>query len=300
MILPRKKKKSCNRSHSLAPSANKKSHSIKSGVLLLMGLARVSVVLNIADKNKGNQMKNTNREVVVSKEEKKVALVDNTPKNLIRLAIEKGASLTEVEKLLTIQERYEANEALKSFNEAMSAFKANAPKIVKDKKVGYEAKGQLVGYKHASLFQVVEKTATEMSKHGLSVSWRVAQNGTISVTTRVVHVKGHFEETTLSAPADTTGSKNSIQAIGSTISYLQRYGLLCIAGLATVDMDDDGVSAVTEYINDKELSQITDMVDEYKVDEAKFLSYMKIESLSKMPKAKFNQAISALQQKAKK
>lgn len=236
------------------------------------------------------------KEVVVK--EKKALKITGGPADLIKLAIEKGANLQEVKALLEIKREYEADEARKSFNEAMSAFKANAPKIVKDKAVSF-GQGK-AAYKHASLYQVAEKIATEMSKHGLSASWRVAQNGSVSVTTRVVHIKGHFEETTLSAPADTSGSKNAIQAIGSTISYLQRYGLLCIAGLASADMDDDGNSVGMVYIDDKELSQITDMIDEYKVDEAKFLSYMTIESLGKMPKAKFNQAVSALQQKVKK
>lgn len=222
----------------------------------------------------------------------------NTPQDMIRLAIASGTDLDKLEKLLVLQERWEANEARKAFNEAMSTFKANAPKIIKDKKVGYEAKGRLVGYKHASLFQVTQKIAAEMSRQGLSASWRVTQNGTVSVTTRVSHVKGHYEETTLTAPADLSGSKNAIQAIGSTISYLERYGLLAICGLASADMDDDG-NSVVEYITDKELSQITDMVDEYKINEAKFLSYMKIESLAKMPKADYQKAITALQQKAK-
>ena len=47
------------------------------------------------------------------------------------------------------------------------------------------------------------------------------------------------ESTTLSGPPDTTGSKNDLQSIGSTISYLQRYTLLALTGLATFDMDDD-------------------------------------------------------------
>ena len=51
---------------------------------------------------------------------------------------------------------------------------------------------------------------------------------------------GHSEETTLKAPPDTSGSKNSIQAIGSTVTYLERYTLLAATGMAAAGMDNDG------------------------------------------------------------
>jgi hypothetical protein len=42
----------------------------------------------------------------------------------------------------------------------------------------------------------------------------------------------------MSAPPDNSGSKNPIQAIGSTQSYLQRYTALALLGIATKDMPD--------------------------------------------------------------
>ena len=165
----------------------------------------------------------------------------NSPAEMIRLAVSGGVDLEKLAKLLDLQERWEANEAKKAYHCAMSEFKANPIEILKDKKVGYESKtGGRVGYSHASLANVVRKVTKELSKYGLSASWRTAQNGQISVTCKITHVMGHSEETTLSAPSDTSGSKNVIQAIGSTISYLERYTLLAALGLATADQDDDG------------------------------------------------------------
>jgi hypothetical protein len=52
---------------------------------------------------------------------------------------------------------------------------------------------------------------------------------------------GHSEEgAVLEGAPDTSGSKNSIQAVGSTVSYLERYTLLAATGLAAKDQDDDG------------------------------------------------------------
>ena len=216
------------------------------------------------------------------------------PQDVISEAIAKGANLKEIAELMTLQERWEKNEALKAYNAAMSDFKKNPPEINKDKTVGFEAKqGGKVGYKHASLYNVTEKINVELSKHGLSASWTTKQNGAISVTCRITHVKGHSEETTLTAPADTTGAKNAIQAIGSTITYLQRYTLLALTGLATFD-DDDGQVAATEYIDDKQKSTIVDMLSAKNVKIEYFCSKFNIETLEKLPKEKYQQAITAL------
>jgi hypothetical protein len=56
-------------------------------------------------------------------------------------------------------------------------------------------------------------------------------------------VLGHKIETSIEAGSDTSGSKNAIQAIGSTISYLKRYTLENVLGLSA-DEDNDGASHV--------------------------------------------------------
>ena len=45
------------------------------------------------------------------------------------------------------------------------------------------------------------------------------------MTCVVSHRLGHSEENTLTAGRDESGNKNNIQAVGSTITYLQRYTL---------------------------------------------------------------------------
>ncbi len=142
-----------------------------------------------------------------------------------------------LEALLKVQLQWEANEAKKAYVVAMAAFKENPPEILKDKTVSY---GQ-TNYKHATLYNVTTKINTELSKHGLTASWATSQNnGNVKVTCKITHIMGHSEECYLSAPPDATGSKNAIQAIGSTTEYLRRYTILALTGLATCGTDDDG------------------------------------------------------------
>jgi len=225
-----------------------------------------------------------------------LAKAGNTPADMIRMAVSGGADLEKLEKLLALQERWEANEAKKAYHVAMAAFKANAPKIDKDRQVAYGN----TKYNHASLGNVTEKISAELSKHGLSASWTTKQNGNIMVTCRITHIKGHSEETTLAAAADNSGSKNSIQAIGSTITYLERYTLLGLTGLATYDQDDDGIAAGSQYINTEEGNEILDRITELNANLGKFLAYMKVESLEKMLKSDYPKAIAALEAAKKK
>lgn len=148
--------------------------------------------------------------------------------------------VSKLKELLDLQERWEAGQAKKAYVQAMSDFKASPPEILKDKTVEYGT----TKYKHASLHNVTTKINTELSKHNLHAAWVTSQdNGSVKVTCKITHAMGHSEETCLSAPPDDTGSKNVIQAIGSTVKYLQRYTLLALTGLATHEQEDDGKAA---------------------------------------------------------
>ena len=148
-----------------------------------------------------------------------------------------NVDIDKLAKLLDIQERWEANEAKKAYVEAMAAFKADPPKIVKDKHVKYNQ----TEYHHASLENVTATIGEALSNHGLNASWVTEQGEkTVTVTCRITHILGHSEQTSLSSGPDSSGSKNPIQALGSAVTYLQRYTLLSLVGLATEGQDDDG------------------------------------------------------------
>ena len=170
------------------------------------------------------------------------ALQPITPMTLLQSAQSTGASVEQLQQLMELQIRWEANEARKAYNEAMAQFKSENLIIYKRCEVGYRNKdGSFTGYKHANLGDIVSIVSPALSKYGLSHSWETSQDGTtVQVTCKIAHRLGHAEGITLSAAPDQSGKKNSIQAVGSTVTYLQRYTLISILGLAVHDMDDDG------------------------------------------------------------
>jgi hypothetical protein len=177
--------------------------------------------------------------------ENSIQRVDSSPMAMASEFLKKDSNVDvdKLAKLLDVQERWEANEAKKAYVEAMAAFKSDPPKIAKDQHVKYNA----VEYDHASLQNVTSTINEALSRHGLTASWVTNQDkDKITVSCQITHIMGHSESTSLSASPDSSGSKNPIQAIGSTVTYLQRYTLLSLTGLATEEQDDDGRASVPE------------------------------------------------------
>ena len=228
-----------------------------------------------------------------------VEIGDHSPAHIMSIALANGQDLDKLEKLLELQIRYEENEAKKAYHKAMAAFKANPPDIEKDKFVSFATSKGQTSYKHATLANVTSKINKALSQFGLSASWKTRQeNGSVHVTCTITHEMGHSESTTLESPPDQSGGKNSIQAIGSTLSYLERYSLLALTGLATSDMDDDGeATEVVEYVTGEDLAHLKKLHKEVVTKPAIFLKAAKIESLDKIPVDRFNAILNLLNER---
>lgn len=159
------------------------------------------------------------------------------PANLLSLAIEKGMTVDGLEKLMAMQERFEAKESRKRFYEALAEFQSKCPVLKKSKTVSFNQ----TKYKYAPLSEVVTQIKDILSEVGLSFRWEIKdENLNLNVTCIITHKDGHFESTSMSASADDSGAKNKIQARGSAISYLQRYTLIGSLGISSADEDTDG------------------------------------------------------------
>lgn len=172
-----------------------------------------------------------------------------TPAALLAMAVQQGADIERLEKLMALQERWEANEARKAYNAAFSAFKDEAVRIIKNKQV---TDGPLKNKKYAELFAVVNAVTPALSKHGLSASWKLTKDEKdwIEVTCTLTHAGGHCEAVSMGGPPDAGGAKNAIQARASTVSYLERYTLKAITGLSEQEDDNDGGNVSDDWILD--------------------------------------------------
>jgi hypothetical protein len=173
------------------------------------------------------------------------AITPTTPMALLQLAIEREGSIDVIERLAKLQQDFLDREAKIAFAHAIEEFKANLPIIVKDKKVFYKGKEGKpdTQYYHVELDKACDLLVPALLKVGLTHRWASSTlpGGGIVVTCYLKHRLG-YEEAGSSLPgnADLSGGKNSIQAIGSTLTYLERYTLLSTCGIAPKGIDDDG------------------------------------------------------------
>ncbi len=232
-----------------------------------------------------------------------IAVVDDppTPSQLLQLAVEGGADPEQVKQLMDLQERWEANQARKAYVRAMTAFKANPPTLIKTAKASFEARGGRTEYTYVTLAAAVAVITPALSMHGLTHRWSTDQSNGIAVTCVLTHEGGHSESETQRAEADTTGSKNSIQAIGSAITYLQRYTLTAITGLAAGDQDDDGYRAIDQpMLTVEQKNAIVARQKAVAPDSTKgFLKALGVETLDLLPASRYDEAMRRLDEKAR-
>ena len=92
--------------------------------------------------------------------------------------------------------------------------------------------------KYADLAEVLNSTRPVLSEYGLSVVQLPGYaSGIVTVTTILMHSSGEFIQSECSAPAE----KQHSQGIGSALTYLRRYALAAVCGVA--QEDDDGNAA---------------------------------------------------------
>lgn len=214
-----------------------------------------------------------------------------TPAVLLEMAVQQNADIDKLSKLMELQERWEANEARKAYTIAMARFREDCPAIDKTR----EAHNS----KYAGLAETIKQIRNAMSDNGLSHSWVTKQDGeAISVTCCITHVMGHSECTSMTAPPDKTGSKNTIQAIGSTVTYLERYTLFAILGLASQDEDTDGNLPI-DYISPEQAANIRALIEEVKANEINFLKWLKADSIEHIQASAYDVCVKQLEAKRK-
>lgn len=207
-----------------------------------------------------------------------------------RMAMNPEIDPDRIERFITLKERIDAANAKKAFDAAVAQAKATIPPAEKNA-TGHNNKRYADFYAYA---KVVDPIISEL---GLSYRFRTEQTDRITVTCVLTHEGGHAEENSLSGPPDASGSKNAIQAIGSTLTYLQRYTLVQALGLAAAQDDDGAAAGRGLSISDEQLAKLRSLIDEVGGDVAKLCAHFKIEALPDLPVAKFAEAVGIIELK---
>jgi hypothetical protein len=215
-----------------------------------------------------------------------------------RAASDPNVDTNKLQTLLGMYERITASRAKSEFDSAFAQMQPELPVVGKNGKITIKEKGteKVIQSTPYALFEDINIAATPvLSKYGFAISFRTSAEAKVKVTAILSHKGGHREETSLDLMHDSTGSKNSVQAIGSSVSYGKRYTMCAILNITTGGEDDDGAAA--GGITEEQCKELSALIAETKTDLNKFLAHMKVEALFQIPEAQFAKAKHALETK---
>lgn len=153
-----------------------------------------------------------------------------------RLAALPDFDVLKLEKLLDMQERIMDRNAEAAFNAAFVLMQSEIPTIIERAKTD---KG-----KYAPREDIVDAVRPILKRHQFTLSFRTEfPDKQINVVGILTHVAGHARESTFLCEADTSGSKNAIQARGSAVEYGRRYTTTDLLNITTRGGDNDGRTA---------------------------------------------------------
>lgn len=208
------------------------------------------------------------------------------------------AKITEV---LKIWQDESAAQAKRDFEAALAAVKPILPTIIKDNSVSL---GNGRSYQYEDLHTISSQIDPILAQFGLNYRFHTSSTlEAVTVTCKLSHINGHSEETSLTAPIDKT-QRSNIQGLGSSITYISRYGLKAALGLAAAKDDDANcVSArpaalpdvaQTDTINAEQIKNLRDLLRQADKKEPSLCTHYKVKSVNDLLVGQYNNAVAYL------
>lgn len=211
-----------------------------------------------------------------------------------RAARDPNVDIDKMQRLMEMHDKVQATRAKTAYAAAFAEMQPNLPEIPKH------------GKGHGSITYALWEDVNELIKpvlaaHGFGISFRCGRDGNgITVTAVLAHREGHSEETMMLLPIDTSGSKNPVQAVGSSTQYGKRYTAAALLNLTSRDEDDDGKAAGGDGpISDAQRDTLLALIAEVGADVVRFCAYFKIEGVADLPASQYERAVKSLEKKGK-
>ena len=198
---------------------------------------------------------------------------------IVQMARDPSVDADKLEKLLAMQERMEAREAERQFNQAMMRLppihvKKNGTIDLtsKEDRAAGRAGKSVPFAKWEDMAAVVEPL---LEREGFRLSFdsipRPGDGGGLIVTGRLSHRDGHGRTASMPLPLDSGPGRNNLQAIGSTLSYGKRYAAEMLLNIVRDGADDDGVRGGQRFIAPDQAQEIAALMKRAGRQEGPFL-----------------------------
>lgn len=160
---------------------------------------------------------------------------------------------------------------------------------------------------YARLEDILDTTLEPRTKHGFSLTHELRQTGDKIVIVAILAHRGGYERTcSIELPLDTSGSKNIVQAHGSTTTYGKRMTAAAVLGVSTGDEDDDGKAAgnkkadASPLITEAECAALEALLKKANLEKQIIFESFNVEALSELTKAQHDEIETKVNKKLKK
>lgn len=200
---------------------------------------------------------------------------------IARAAAEPSVDIAKMQALWAMQIQIETRQAARDFADALNRAQAEISPVVRT------TENTQTRSFFARLEDVDRAIRPIYVRHGFALSFNTVAplvEGHIRIECLCSHRGGHTERYGREAPADTLGPKGSavktqLHGGASTETFLKRYITCGIFNVVFVGADDDGNKGGAEYIDGETVKEIDMLLRETKSDLARFLHFMKADSI---------------------
>lgn len=206
-----------------------------------------------------------------------------------RAALNPDVDAAKMDQLFALQEKVLARNARTEYFRAL-AMMAGAMPAIEEKGKGHNQT------KYAKWEDIQSAITPVLGQYGFALSFRTkVEEKAIRITAILAHREGHTEENELLLPADNSGSKNAVQAVGSSITYGFRYTACALLNIQTGVSDDDGRAAGGDVdASEDEVKTFVAKVDTHKASLARLLKAVGAETIHGLTPKQLKEANSKL------
>lgn len=159
------------------------------------------------------------------------------PRDLLVLAVEKGADVGTIERLMTVRTQLKAEAAKEAYFAALAAFQARCPVIQKRNRVVIPGGAN---YSYAPLEEIVRKVQPLLDEFGFSHQEdSEITEGWVTAVVTITHRAGHSETKRFKVPTETKAGMSPQQKYGAAMTFATRYAFCAALGIRTGEQDTD-------------------------------------------------------------
>ena len=217
---------------------------------------------------------------------------------IARAVSDPAVDVAKMQALLDMQERILAKQAEAEFNAALVRLADAMPRVRKNGRVEL---GGGKGYDFARWEDMDTVVRPHKRREGFTLSFdmEAREGGGAVVIGTLLHAGGHSRRASIPLGLDAGAGRNSLQAMGSTLSYGKRYCAEMLLNIVREGADNDGLPATNAqaaHLSAAQVEELHALMRETRTLEARFLSVMApgLRSVADAPAADFPRLKNAL------